>query len=59
VAFSGIADDEIQAVSGIWSHTGGQVSGSATAKPDDDTHVTNWQPAISVAARTSRMPGPP
>src|ERR1700743_2086086 len=58
-AFSGIADEEIQAVSGILSHTVGQVSGSATAKPDDDTHAADTTPTISVADRTRRMPWTP
>src|ERR1700760_3416470 len=39
VEFSGIPDDEIHAVSGIRSHTGGQVSGSAWAATND-THPT-------------------
>ena len=34
--FSGMPDDRIQAVSGIRSHTGGQVSWSAWAAADDD-----------------------
>src|ERR1700721_19181 len=60
MAFSGIADEEIQAVSGILSHTGGQVSGSATAKPDDDTHATSRPPEISAAAPPARrQPGAP
>jgi hypothetical protein len=58
VEFIGIADDGIHAVSGIRSHTGGHVSGSAWAAPDD-MHPTTRPPAISIVARIRRMPGTP
>jgi hypothetical protein len=53
--FSGIPDDEIHAVSGIWSHTGGQVSGSAWAATHD-IHPAARPLATSIVARTRRMP---
>ncbi len=56
VEFSGIAAAEIHAVSGIWSHTGGQVSGSARATIAHCTHATSRPPAISVVAMTRRIP---
>ena len=56
VEFSGIAAAEIHAGSGIWSHIGGQVSGSALVTPAKDTHVSSRAPAISVVAMTRRMP---
>jgi hypothetical protein len=58
VEFIGIADDEIHAVSGIRSHTGGHVSWSACAAIDD-MHPTTRPPAISIVASTTRMPGTP
>jgi hypothetical protein len=58
VEFSGIPDDEIHAVSGIRSHTGGQVSGSAWAATND-MHPTARPLATSIVARTRRMPGTP
>jgi hypothetical protein len=58
VEFSGIPDDEIHAVSGIRSHTGGQVSWSAWAAADE-THPTTSPLAVSNVARTRRMPGTP
>ena len=58
VEFSGIPDDEIQAVSGIRSQIGGQVSWSACAATDD-MHPTTRPLATSIVARTTRMPGTP
>jgi hypothetical protein len=58
VEFSGIADDEIHAVSGIRSHIGGQVSWSACAATDG-MHPTTRPLAISIDATTRRMPGTP
>ena len=56
VEFSGIAAAEIHAASGIWSHNGGHVSGSALVTPAKDPHVSSKPPAISVVAVTRRMP---
>jgi hypothetical protein len=56
--FSGIPDDATHAVSGIRSHIGGQVSGSAWATTDD-MHPTARPLATSIVARTRRMPGTP
>src|ERR1700761_2532889 len=58
VVFSGIPDDEIHAVSGIRSHTGGQVSWSACAATDD-MHPTTRPLAINTGATTRRIPGTP
>jgi hypothetical protein len=54
--FTGIGSAEIHAVSGIWSHTGGQVCGSARATLANGTHVTSRPPALSIVARTRRTP---
>jgi hypothetical protein len=58
VEFSGIPLGRTHAVSGIRSHTGGQVSWSAWAAADD-AHPMVTQLAISIVARTRRMPGTP
>ncbi len=56
VEFSGIAAAKGHAASGIWSHIGGHVSGSALVTPANRAHVTSRPPAISVVAMTRRMP---